>query len=103
MVSLQDPQFGVALEDLFCRLHTVTTSIFCPLFDEFLQKWYRSRKVYSMSSETKDVIVKQKPKKKSRTTKAKEDESDNITDTDNSDDDNQVSDNEVANVRKHEN
>ena len=74
--------------------------MFHPLLDEFLQKWNRGRKVYAKSSETKDVFVKLKVKKNGRTTKAKENESDNSTETDVSDDGNQVSDNEVANVRR---
>ena len=102
MVSLCDPQFGVALGELFCRSHLVATSMFCPLLDEFLKKWNRSRKVYAKSSKTKDVFVKLKLKKKAKTTKAKENESDECRESDDSDDGNQVSDNEVANVRKNE-
>ena len=103
LVSLRDPQFGVALRELFCRSHLVAISMFRPLVDKFLQKLNPIRKVNAMSSKTKDVIVKRKPKKNQERPKAKENESDNSTDNDDSDGGNQVSDNEVANVRKKEN
>ena len=46
------------------------------------------------------MMAKPKVKKKARTTKAKENVSDECTESDDSDDGNQVSDNEVTNVRK---
>ena len=96
MFAFVDPQFGVALKALFRRLHLGATSMYWPSLDEFLQRWHRSRTVYSPLYTKR---AKGKFKKKSRTTKSKGVDFDKHTDTNNSDASNQASENEVENVK----
>jgi hypothetical protein len=47
MFAFGDPQFGVAFKELFHRLHLGATSMYRTSLDEYLQRWHRSRRVYS--------------------------------------------------------
>ena len=58
--------------------------------------------MYTHDKEIKDVYVKQKVKKKARTIKAKENEIDERTDTDDSDNGRHESADEVETIRKNE-
>ena len=87
MLAFSDVKFGVALKELFRRLHLGATSIYKPFLEEFLQRWHGSRGVYS------------NPNKKPKTTKAKGVDLDEHSDTNDNDDANRTSENVVENVK----
>jgi hypothetical protein len=87
MLAFSDLKFGVALKELFHRLHLGATSIYKPSLKEYLQRWHRSRKVYC------------KANKKAKTTKAKGVDLDEQSDTNDNDDANRTSENVVENVK----
>jgi hypothetical protein len=87
MLAFSDLKFGVALKELFHRLHLGATSIYKPSLEEYLQRWHRSRKVYC------------KANKKAKTTKAKGVDLDEHSDTNDNDDANRTSENVVENVK----
>ena len=87
LALFSDLKFGVALKELFHRLHLGATSIYKPFLEEFLQRWNGSRGVYY------------NPNKNAKTTKAKGVDLDEESDTNDNDDANRTSENVVENVK----